>query len=33
VRGYRIVYHVNGDNVEIDTVVHGAQQFTDSPEL
>jgi toxin ParE1/3/4 len=33
VRGYRIVYHVNGDNVEIDMVVHGAQQLTDLPEL
>lgn len=33
VQNYRIIYHVTDDVVEIDTVVHGARQLPDLPEV
>jgi len=32
VQSYRIIYHIEGDDVEIDRVVHGAQRLTDLPD-
>ncbi len=32
VGSYRIVYHVSGDTVEIDTIVHGARRLPELPE-